>query len=1763
VRRFSSSKQILLSALASLMLSGCTNSIPQFIEKFSISAPLINGKNSHTVTIYSPTASVTFDGTCDPKILGLEISFNQGSSYQNLFDVINQNQSDSNCNDGVYTVHIDDISIYLTIDPNVSQDFPLYLRGSTSLSNTSTSQVTVRYLTGVGTVSANTSIIEKLNAGSSVAGSIFDVKITLLREDNVPVAGVTPTFDATDSNSTNVYQTCSVSDATGVSICQMQATRAESKQLKLLSPVEKFGSSVVIDPGPFSATHSLAQVSNTMVNKGSSVILKVHAHDSFSNPLTLGGLSGFTASLSNVIGESVGTVDPNFVDNNNGSYETQLLGTVSGTPVTVTVFHSGIPIGTNLSVQVQDDPNQPIKLSIVSTDTIFTAGTCHAFKVVSHDSSNNLKNVSAAHSINLTGSVNIFTMPTCSSGGSNTFSTSIASGTSESNIFYVRMDIPGSYSLNATDLYGGILVLAGTSLPITFGPAPASKLVFSVAPQASISAGQCISLSVESQDMFNNISAVSANITLNLADGAGMGVFYSDVGCSTSISSASLAIATSNLNFYYRNTKAEAVTLDIAPTSALTGLTHGVTVNPGSPAILNFSAISLSKQVNTCSDVFRFKTYDSFNNLSSVTLNSTFNLNMTAGSGGFYSDSSCSTSIASVTINTGFSAGEFYYKGTTAGNPNIEVSKAGYTSATTPFSVLAQPLTHLSISMANSGPAGACYAVTIETNDAGGIAVAPNNIAINLTNDSPGASTKFYSDTGCNSEVTSTTILTGTSGINVYAKSTLASTILITATDNSGASLTAATKNFIWMPGAYNKVVLSGSATSTSGMCSVYTIVAKDIYDNLVNVNSSLNISLTTGDAGATFHTTVGCNSNNAGSYVMAIGTNTISVYLKSGYAGNYTLQASPATGTSSSLVYNVNAGAPTELFLTFTDSVLDVIAGECKSVTISLSDSYNDTVSGSSTNINLATSGGAGSFYSAGTCSTTTTTAMIPAGNMSIVVYYKNTVVTPTLSLTASDSSSLLSPWTESSGRVIAGALDHFNVSGVVNGQVWGTNHTVNLLAKDAFNNTTTLSGPVTVGVASNAGTNSTDYSSSTSVTFSSGSGNIGAVHFKYAGTFNLTYSYTGKSGTLSGILVSAKPVSVSALFPVNGINWNDYVQSSASIRWQNSDTSCNNNSSSQLCLHGGEMRKVVPGETSCTGLELVESLSAFRWICDDSLSYVRFISVGLKPEKRLFDLTDTNTWRPNFIEVYKNSKLLYSSTASAWWTNPVNNLPDSSASISSISTSGTIYRLAANMENSLGYNINGDKIAIAMPLGVSIKLSNSIGINCSTAGELSAASFIVGVCVGNHANLWLEGSIASNTNVHYGLKLADVRHSKIRNFSVVGGSLGSSSNSAIFLKYNSAGSFFNRFENIEVSNAYKGLFLQSINVMNNSIVGLKANNNFTEGLDLSGIGSGNAISKALVTANEGVGIKVSSTTANSTVLNHVTIANNKSYGLAQSGGTNITTANQLLILNNGASGIYFSGAAGNSLSQIASSGNTGSNLNLSFSATNMKNNLYIESSSACAVSTIADDFLDGSTTCDPQSSVFSLSSGSNLTLGVFGNSGFTDTANPVSNFSTTYSSLISFSDLIAAWTQFDFKYRSWGLSSGAFDVNAQGACLAGDSCQIWDWRINPVETSIRNRSQFGGLGTNDAFLNNSACPGAVSGNFVANLSNTVTYFLANALELTEDGIGNDDGLCESNEACSYSSAFGAHQGSVNFAETCNFTNGLLNNIKVFNSSF
>jgi hypothetical protein len=115
---------------------------------------------------------------------------------------------------------------------------------------------------------------------------VSTVTITILDSKKQPKVGVVPQFKATDSASTNIYQACSTSDSSGISICSFSSRKAEVKTLTLTSPYTRNGGTVEFIAGAADVSKSEIEGTGPVLADGDDVSnIKITLKDIYENPV--------------------------------------------------------------------------------------------------------------------------------------------------------------------------------------------------------------------------------------------------------------------------------------------------------------------------------------------------------------------------------------------------------------------------------------------------------------------------------------------------------------------------------------------------------------------------------------------------------------------------------------------------------------------------------------------------------------------------------------------------------------------------------------------------------------------------------------------------------------------------------------------------------------------------------------------------------------------------------------------------------------------------------------------------------------------------------------------------------------------------------------------------------------------------------------------------------------------------------------------------------------------------------------------------------------------------------------------------------------------------------------------------------------------------------------------------------------------------------------------------------------------------------------
>jgi parallel beta-helix repeat protein len=390
---------------------------------------------------------------------------------------------------------------------------------------------------------------------------------------------------------------------------------------------------------------------------------------------------------------------------------------------------------------------------------------------------------------------------------------------------------------------------------------------------------------------------------------------------------------------------------------------------------------------------------------------------------------------------------------------------------------------------------------------------------------------------------------------------------------------------------------------------------------------------------------------------------------------------------------------------------------------------------------------------------------------------------------------------------------------------------------------------------------------------------------------------------------VVPLEALAVAPLFPVNGADWNDYVTGSD---WATAaDSTCD---ATGACLHGGEHRVVeVPDKSDCAGLEAVDDLGAFVWVCDASTGAARFVSTGLADGKYLSDLLDFAglAFKPNGVTVSANGAAWGQAPRNIWWSNPVavNN------GGGSLATESTIYLVTADPGASYSFDANKLALVIRPTVAVSGPSNSENVINALSRdylwleGRIDAIGDDVAVSLESVRYFVGRNLVAAGSDIR-GISLADATRNTLTDVTAndhpVDGILLSSAADN------------NRLSGVTANNNRNGLSLS--NASNNTISGLIANNNSQNGIEISNA-SNNDFIETTANGNTQAGISLSG--SSNTTLSEVTASGNGTHGISLDGGAD-NTSSEVAVTNNAASGIRVFNSSSNTFVNVKAGNNT-----------------------------------------------------------------------------------------------------------------------------------------------------------------------------------------------------------------------------------------------
>jgi hypothetical protein len=493
-----------------------------------------------------------------------------------------------------------------------------------------------------------------------------------------------------------------------------------------------------------------------------------------------------------------------------------------------------------------------------------------------------------------------------------------------------------------------------------------------------------------------------------------------------------------------------------------------------------------------------------------------FSLNGTSG----WTNPGSATSSFAITIPSGSSSANVYYKDTANGDPTIYFqddsaygTDAGWTNTSQTVNIGVGVPNSLTASVASQVTAGNFTSVTIQLLDgAGNPVTAASNLPIYLTSDDSNGQFSLSSDGSSPAASLATTISTGNSQKTVYFGGTLPTLANITASDATPADgatgLIDGNASTTVVSDTPVSFALTGDATMTAGGRGSITLTLYDLYGNVATAPSGgIAANLSGSATGSAFYAAASGGSAITTRTVIS-GNPSVTFYYYTATAGVSHLTATHSGYTNATKDISVNAA--TLSGFQFSPATANASVGEAVMLTASTLDTYGNSVNlGSSLNLTLSDGGAGGSFSLSSSSWSPVTQLTISSGQHSAQVYYRNT--TPGAKNIIGSNGSYSSA--TATVTVSTGSLYSFNYTAAPgSGSVNAPSTVFTVQARDAYGNVVTAGSDTTVYLYSTSGSGSFAASGSgpwtaTSVTISSGSS---AASFYYQDSAPGTYSIT-----------------------------------------------------------------------------------------------------------------------------------------------------------------------------------------------------------------------------------------------------------------------------------------------------------------------------------------------------------------------------------------------------------------------------------------------------------------------------------------------------------------------------------------------------------------------------------------------------------------------------------------------------------------------------
>ncbi len=550
--------------------------------------------------------------------------------------------------------------------------------------------------------------------------------------------------------------------------------------------------------------------------------------------------------------------------------------------------------------------------------------------------------------------------------------------------YFVKNNKSETFTITVTDQTGK----TGSSSPISMLPGAVSKYKVGIlTPQV---AGVGFTVTIYAQDDSGNTVIADSTTSVSVSSTGTAVNFYTDAAYSIPGNNYTLTAGVATC--YLKNTKAESFTVSAGDGSGHTGVSPPIAINHAQ--ISSYSVLPVPNKEAGSVFANTVMALDVYGNPAVNDFTTVINMTTTGTGLNFYTDNFKTATTTTYQLNAG---SVIYY----AVNTKAEIftitatDNLLKTGTSSNISVYPAPVVSYQITPPAASPgAGTNFTGVINGIDTYGNLVVNDSVtSFNITSVPAGVS--FYQSdfiTAAGSYV----LTSGT--VNYYAKSNVASNVIISITDFFGRS--GLSPSFTIKPGAINSYTVDSSSPQVAGLGFVNTIRAKDIFGNTVTTDSSTVVGVSAaGGTGVTFYAD-GTYAAPAISYTLNSGIATY--FVKNTAAETFAVSALDGSGNSGlSNNITVDPGAIAS-YAVLSTSPMSVAGGGISNAIIA-KDAYNNTVTNASGTIVTVSSSSpaAGALFYDPTYSAVTGNYTLSSGQATYYLKVTNPAETFTVDVT------------------------------------------------------------------------------------------------------------------------------------------------------------------------------------------------------------------------------------------------------------------------------------------------------------------------------------------------------------------------------------------------------------------------------------------------------------------------------------------------------------------------------------------------------------------------------------------------------------------------------------------------------------------------------------------------------------------------------------------------------------------------------------------